>query len=255
MVIDWMLLTYVIVGFFALLGFFRGWWKEAITTFLLAFLLLLLQRPDWAQAVVDFLNWIIASIWQLVVQLFGLTTTVPFQLDATSAGTWIMILILVLVFSIFISRLVLPSHAYRIPGQYYAVSIIGRVLGLLLGALNGFLVLSLVREYLDGRALPGGVAPETEITIAGGSAFGPAATSVSIQAVNLPTVTILDSYLPWLIIGLGLLIFFAALKTRVRLLRSSAGSKIEYASPYGYRPVAVERAKPARPAPEVPGPG
>jgi hypothetical protein len=245
MQIDWMAITYLVVGFFALVGFFRGWWKEAITTFVLVFLLILLQRPDWALRIVNALNWGIARGWLFITGLLDLPTTGPIQLDPTHAGTWLLILLLALGLSGLIARMILPGATHRIPGVYYTVGFIGRLLGLLLGGLNGFLVLNLVREYLDGRALPGGTPPETEVAIAGTSAFGPASTSLSVQAVNLPSFSILDSHIPWLAIGLGLLVFFAAIANRVKVLRSQAGSKIEYRSPYGYQQLSVHP-KPAK---------
>ena len=97
MQIDWMVLTYLIIIVFAIGGFFRGWWKEAITTFFLVGLLILLQRPDWAQILIDVINQVILFIWQVVVRIFRITaTTEPFQLDASSGGTWILILLLTL---------------------------------------------------------------------------------------------------------------------------------------------------------------
>jgi hypothetical protein len=250
MEIDWMFLTYLIVGIFAAIGFFRGWWKEAFTILVLAMLMILLQRPDWAQVVIDFLNRVISTIWQFVVGLLPLTSPIsPFQFDATSAGTWIAILILLLGISALIARLALPSTTKKIPGNFYAVGLTGRVLGVFLGALNGFLILSLLREYLDGRALPGRTPPETEIAVTGSSAFGPASTSLSIQAVNLPSATIMDSYIPWIIIGLGALIFFAALKGRVKVETSKAGRKVQGVSPYGYERIEIkppEKEKPMK---------
>jgi hypothetical protein len=248
MQIDWMLLTFLFVGFFAIVGFFRGWWKEAITTFFLAVLVLLLQRQDWALAVINFLNWVIATVWGFVVRLLGLSPTDgPPQFDASSAGTWIIILILTLGLAALISRLTLPGFSTREKVTFYAVGLLGRLLGGLLGALNGFLVISLLREYLDGRALPGNIPPETEITVAGSSIYGPASTSVSIQAVNLPSFTILDSYLPWFIIGLGLLILFAALRNRVRVISSADGRKIEGTAPFGYSRIEKKPSPPERP--------
>ncbi|MBN1995679.1 MAG: CvpA family protein [Anaerolineae bacterium] len=245
MEIDWMLLTYLVVGFFAVIGFFRGWWKEAITILFLAVLLLLLQRPDWAQVVVDFINWIIAVVWQFVVNLFGLTPTIgPFQFNASSPGTWIAILLLVLGFSAVFASLILPTSLRRLPSKVYKVGPLARILGLFLGAINGFLIISLVREYLDGRALPGNTPPETEIAVAGSSAFGPASTNISIQAVNLPQFTIMDSYIPWLIVGIGLLIFFIALRNRIIISTSKDGRKVEYKLPYGYKEWMIEEKKP-----------
>jgi hypothetical protein len=189
--------------------------------------------------IVNALNWAIAKGWLFITGLLDLPTTGPIQLDPTWAGTWLLILLLALGLSGLIARMTLPGTTHRIPGVYYAVGFIGRLLGLLLGGLNGFLVLNLVREYLDGRALPGGAPPETEVAIAGTSAFGPASTNLSIQAANLPSLSILDSHLPWLVIGLGLLTFFAAIVNRVKLLRSQAGTKIENRSPYGYQQLSV----------------
>jgi hypothetical protein len=248
MQIDWMFLTYLIIIIFALGGFFRGWWKEAITTFFLVCLLILLQRPDWAQALIDIINKIITTIWQLVVRIFHLTPTGgPIQLDASSAGTWVLILLLTLAVAALVARMSLPGYTQREKGKFFAVQFGGRVLGLLLGALNGFLVVSLLREYLDGRALPGNEPLQSEISIAGGSAYGQAANTLAIQAVNLPSITILDSYLPWLIVGLGLLLFFIAVKTRFNIVSSSAGKKIVDQPPYGYK--RYDKVPPAREAP------
>ena len=231
-----MVLTYLIIIVFAIVGFFRGWWKEAITTFFLVGLLILLQRPDWAQILIDIINQIILFIWQLVVRLFRITpTNEPIQLDASSAGTWILILLLTLAVAALIGRLSLPGYTHREKGKFFTVQFVGRFLGLLLGGVNGFLVISLLREYLDGRALPGNEPLETEISIAGGSTYGQAASTLAIQAVNLPSITILDSYLPWLIIGLGILLLFIAIKTRINIVSSSAGKKIVDQAPYGYK--------------------
>jgi hypothetical protein len=253
MAIDWMVVTYLVVGFFALVGLFRGWWKEAITTFVLVLLITLLQRPDFALWLVNLINSAIAWVWEFVVNLLNLTSLGgPFQLDPTSAGTWIVILILALGFAALVSRLTLPSGTNRLPGSYYEVGLMGRLLGILLGALNGFLILNLVREYLDGRALPGSTPPETELAVSGASVYGAASNTLTIQAVNLPSTTILDSYLPWLIIGLGFLIIFAVLRTRIRVLSKNGGRKVVYTSPYGYRPVAVDAVKEKKPVIEIP---
>jgi len=234
--IDSMSLVYLVVGFFALVGFFRGWWKEALATLVLAFLMLLLQRPDWAQSFIDLLNRGITAIWRLLAKIPGVPETVPFQFEATSAGSWILLLILLLGLATLIARLALPGTTNSSSRKFYTVSIVGRLLGVLLGALNGFLIVNLIREYLDGRALPGNTPVDTEITMAGTSAFGPASSILSIQAVNLPTASLLDSNIPWLIMGIGFLIFLGALLTRVQVRKSkkSGGRKIVYTPPFGY---------------------
>jgi hypothetical protein len=244
MEIDWIYISYLVIGFFAVLGFFRGWWKEAMTSVALALLIVLLQQPTWAAAVVDLLNQAIATGLNLAARVAPIPFEVP-QIEAGRPSTWLIILLALLGLSAFIGRLILPGTANRLPGQYYAVNPIGRLLGGLLGGINGFLVLGLVREYIDGRALPGRTPPETTISLAGGSSFGTASQTLSIQAVNLPTFTILDSYVPWLIIGLGFLILFAAVWTRVRIVsKAGAGRKIAYTPPYGYTSTTVDRKKP-----------
>jgi len=256
MQIDWMVLTYLIIIVFAIGGFFRGWWKEAITTFFLVGLLVLLQRPDWAQILIDIINQIILVVWQLVIRIFRITpANEPIQLDASSGGTWILLLLFTLAVAALAGRLSLPGYPQRKKGKFFTVQFIGRILGLLLGGVNGFLVISLLREYMDGRALPGNEPLETEISIAGGSAYGPASSTLAIQAINLPSLTILDSYLPWLIIGLGILLIVIAIKTRINIVSSNDGKKIVDRAPYGYqrnekkppakeKPIKVEIAEP-----------
>jgi hypothetical protein len=250
MQIDWMMLSYVVIAFFAIIGFFRGWWKEAITLCFLTLLILLLQYPDWAQRVIDWINAGIAAIWPYLASFFSfIDGTTVFQLDASRASTWLVILFLLLGFSAFIARLFLPGTTNKVPSKYYTVTMIGRLLGLLFGGVNGFLFINFAREYLDGRNLPGNTTFPTEITIAGGNASVPAASNLSIQVVNLPNITILDSYIPWLIIGTGLLVLVAVLWSRVKwVTKAGAGSKIDYVHPYGYKPLQID--KPKKPEPQ-----
>ena len=56
MEIDWTVLTYAVIGLFALTGFFRGWWKEAVTTIFLVILLFFLQQPAIAESFVAVIN-------------------------------------------------------------------------------------------------------------------------------------------------------------------------------------------------------
>ena len=229
MQIDWEVVTCLVIGFFAIVGFSRGWWKEGLTTLFLLILFILLRQPSWAQSFIDLINRIIDAIWSLipdsVIEIFnqdivGTTAagTPPIQADANSAGTWVVILILFIATSIFLGRIWLSSPP----------TIQGSLLGLLIGALNGFFILNLVREYLDGRSLPGGetaAAASSQIVLAGNGAFAPPASSVSIQATDLPNFTILDSNIPWFIIVGGLLISFAVLRSRFKVLTNPKGMK------------------------------
>lgn len=230
MEINWTVITYIIVGYFALAGFSRGWWKEAITTVGLGVLILFLQNPPWAESVIELINQIIAAVWDVLPATIrstlseGLTTifatgeliAAP-QIDPADPETWLVILALWVGATVLIGRTSFVNQPTPL----------GRLLGAVIGGFNGLLILSLVREYLDGRALPGQVVATTsELRLVGESAFGPAASDISIQATNLPRFTILDSALPWIAIGLGVLFLFSILKTRFLLASNADGRRL-----------------------------
>ena len=250
MEINWTVLTYFVIGLFALSGFFKGWWKEAMTTVFLAVLVFLLQNPNLAQLVIETLNGIVAAVWgfipntllptvdSVLSSAFAIETRGgALQANAGDASTWLIILILIIAVATIFSRTTLPGGIIQ-SGMRYAPTPTGSVLGGLLGGLNGFLIINLVREYLDGRNLPGGLL--TEIAPAGGGgSVGIASSGVAIRAVEVPSFTILDSFLPWIIIGGGLLIFFAVLRNRVGLHSKKGFRRIDYKVPYGYKLMAV----------------
>ncbi|MDX1521004.1 MAG: hypothetical protein R3264_05220 [Anaerolineae bacterium] len=234
--INWTVVTYLIVGVFALNGFFRGWWKEAITTIFLAFLVFLLRQPGVAEAVVNTFNSIFETIWALIPNsLAPYVDTIfedilavssngePLQIDAGDGGTWLVILIIFLGVATLLSRSTLYGSR---------ITPLGGVLGGLVGGLNGFIVINLVREYLRESNLPSTPASE----IAGSQAGGIASSGVGFRAVNVPNISLLDSALPWIIIGAGVLFFFIVLNNRVSLRSDNKGfRKIEYRRPLGYR--------------------
>jgi hypothetical protein len=228
MQINWVLLTYFVIGVFALAGFFRGWWKEGVTTGGLAFLFVLLNNSQMAAELINFTNSVITAVWSLSPSTFQslfvdvLVVEVSpgraFQLDASSPSTWIWLLMLMVVFTTTLGRSTGPSSDVRS---------IARFLGGLLGGFNGFLSISLLREYLDGRFLPGdGLSSQ---------AGNIATNGVVIQATNLPTYTVMDSLMPWIIIIISLLVFLTALNSRVGLPKNRIRFwELDYRKPYGY---------------------
>ncbi|MDX1523543.1 MAG: hypothetical protein R3264_18090, partial [Anaerolineae bacterium] len=155
-------------------------------------------------------------------------------IDPTSAGTWLFVLVFFVLLATLIARSTLPNYG---PGGGYAVRPTGGLLGALLGGLNGLIIANLVREYLDGRNLPGGAGGTfpTEITQAGGASVGITSADIGIRAVELPSFTILDSFLPWIIIIIAVVIFLMAIRNRVILAKNPQGfRRIEYRPPYGY---------------------
>jgi hypothetical protein len=237
MQINWTLLTYIVVGVFILGGFSSGWWKEAIVTFFLGVMVFLLQDPALAQKFIDQLNAGLTRFWQILpasvtVSLAEALTSGrgSIQANAGSSGTWLTILLVGVVLATQIGRLALPST--------YALTAVGRLLGGTGGGVNGLLIVNLVREYLDGRSLPGHVASGVTagVQVVGGSAYGDAATAISVQAGNLPNATILDSAAPWIIIIGGVLLLAAALLNSVTVQTNAQKMrKISYRKPFGYR--------------------
>jgi hypothetical protein len=244
MQVDWTVITIVVITFAAINGLFKGWWREAITTLMLAGLLFLLQQPELANQIVTLLNRGLNALAGLYNRLLGSVmplSTETIQLGADDPLTWFVILFVTLGTASLLGRLLLPGG--RSSGGMYAVQPIGHVLGFALGAFNGYLVLSLAREYLDGRALPGNAAQTAtaatgDFTVVTSNTFGEAAKSVAVQAVNLPDVTIMDSIIPWLVVAFGAFILMAMFKTRVVFdSNPDEGRKVTSRSPYGYKKV------------------
>jgi hypothetical protein len=206
--------TYIIVGLFALSGFFKGWWKEAITTFFIALLLLFLAVPTLADWFIDTVNYLIALIWQILADA-EIIAGQPIQLDATDGNTWLIILLLFIGLSIFISRAGLPN-IIRGGGVYptYIVTPLGSVLGGLLGGLNGFLILNLARHYLEGSNLPSGNQPATEIAMTSMGSVAIASPGVNIQFTDLPNFIVFNLFLPWIIIAVIILFLFLTWRYR-----------------------------------------
>ena len=237
-VISWPLVACFAIGFFTISGLFRGWWKEALTTIVLGFFIFLLLNPDWAEAFINLINRVIATIWRfipnsiiaavnellegLIGESFG---TGPLQLDASAAQTWLLIMAVSVGFTILVGRVGLTEYP----------SVIGRVLGVIVGALNGFLILSLTREYLDGRALPGTEAPATEIPVISSNTYGPAATQLLVGITDLPVYTVLDSVVPWIVVAVGLLFLFSIIRSRVAIDSNENGRRVRAKTPAFYR--------------------
>ena len=232
MAVNWTALSLFIIGFFVLIGFFRGWWKEAITTAFLTVLVFLLAYPNMAASLINGINKVIELVWgwvpdslqQSIADLFAFDT-IP-QLDAGSPTTWMMILIVMLALSIIIGRFSLSGSGYR-------VRPLGSIFGGLLGGLNGFILMGLVTAYLQGTNLPGGGPPATEISAQSGTAV--ASSGVSIQAFNLPNFTLDQSFLPYLIIIIGIAVFIMAMRNRVNVVSKDGYRSVKARSPYGYK--------------------
>jgi hypothetical protein len=113
--------------------------------------MLMLRTPDLAQGFIDGINWFIeltwgiipASLLPVVEQVFDVPAGVVPLIDASDPGTWLIMLIFFLLLSIVIGRSSLPDHG---SGPGYEVRPIASILGGLLGGLNGFILMGLIRS-------------------------------------------------------------------------------------------------------------
>ncbi|MBI1879132.1 MAG: hypothetical protein HYR94_13080 [Chloroflexi bacterium] len=242
--INWTYLAYIVIGIFAISGFFKGWWKEAITTFFLIFLVFLWRFPPLAKLYIDLINFIlvivvnilpdnIRAIWRdfLETNLGISTVDGVIRLDAANGGTWLVILLLFIGLAIFISRAVLPS-TFRVGlKSIYRPDFKASLLGGLLGAFNGFLTISLIVGYLSGADLPGASARATP---------GAPAAGGSLQAVAVPNFTLTESFVSWIFVALALLVLVAAISNRIAVRRDKEGyTKMDITEPFGYDEIEV----------------
>jgi hypothetical protein len=130
--LNWTTVTYLVIGLFALSGFFKGWWKEAITTFFLGILVLLLRIPAVSEQVMKWVNELLQTvnvnlsdtIRNYLSTYLGISSL---QVDATQGQTWLVILFIVLVVSMVVGRLFLPGQVSG--GTTYAVTPLGSFCG------------------------------------------------------------------------------------------------------------------------------
>lgn len=242
MQIDWTALTLAVIALFAVSGFFRGWWKEAVTTAFFAFLLFMLQAPSVAETFIGLINSTISFIWRIIPDsllpmaesVFGVTSGEVPALDASNPSTWIILMIFFMLAAVIIGRFTLRSDGGK---ARYEPGPIGSLLGGLLGGLNGFIFMGLIREYMSGRNLPGGetAALSSGAAAAAGSNTATAMSEVTIQAVNLPAFTITDSFLPWVLMLFGAGVLIMALTNRTAVSNKDGFRKVSTKTPYGYK--------------------
>ena len=96
-------------------------------------------------------------------------------------------------------------------------------------------------------ALPGQAASAPAIAVVSSNSYPPPASSMAFQVTGLPNYTILDSVVPWVLIGTGLLFLFSVFKTRVGIATSKDGRKIQTKTPPFYTPPKVIKLPPPPP--------
>lgn len=206
--LDYSTFALIVVGLFALSGFFRGWWREAVSTVFLVLLAFLLTQPQQAQNLISALNNVLGSALAMIRGVAGVPQTGGTVSVASTANllnpqqrdVYILILIGAVVLSYFTGRLTLGDRE---------ITAGGRILGGVLGAVNGYLIINLFKEYVLGRFLPGGAGLISAQAVT-------APTTLAVSVANAPADTPFTAGTQMLIFGFGAVMFVLLLSTRMR---------------------------------------
>jgi hypothetical protein len=201
--IDFTVLGYIIIGLFALVGFFRGWWREGVTTIFLVLLAIILTQPAVADAIIRLTNRVLEFLKPIIT----------ISLDAGNRNIYVYALIILITLSYLVGKIGLGG---------YAVAPLGAVMGGVLGAVNGFIISSLFKEYILGRFRAG-----AEVSAAAASAD---TASVQIKGLGGPRMA---GELFWVIVFVGIVVLVLLVSTRFRLAKPKP--MIEGKAPAGYK--------------------
>jgi uncharacterized membrane protein required for colicin V production len=144
--IDYSDLLILVLAVFTFVGVMRGWYKEALTTLVVAVLAVLVWQPSIAQEIVDVINKVIKLIVMFVQAGFSLdvgkisaqTVDPGWLLDPNSYGLYTVVTVILLIGSYLIGDLSFKTR----------VTPLGRLLGGFLGLCNGYVIVSLIRQYV-----------------------------------------------------------------------------------------------------------
>lgn len=202
--IDFNTLMIVIIALFALSGYLRGWWREGITTIFLILLVIFLTQPDLARRIIEFINSLLGML-SLIVETRGsfeaqavsaaAETPPPIVLDPNDRSLYVIILVVIVLLAYFTSRITLGNRT---------ISFGARIFGGILGAINGFIAVNLVKEFIVGRFFPG-----TGLTA---QAAAPSTLSVSVS--DVPPENVFTNAPLLLVLGLGLVVLALILANR-----------------------------------------
>jgi hypothetical protein len=138
----------LVLGIFALVGFSRGWYREAITSLFVGALALLVWRPEVMELIIEQVN----ALLRFVIQLF-LSGFNPAQFSAQQVSPgWLLNSDSYRLYIVITVILVVVSYVIGERTFQGRVTALGRILGGLLGLANGYILSSLVRQYLERQA-------------------------------------------------------------------------------------------------------
>lgn len=202
-VIDYETITLVTVLLFAAVGFMRGWLKEVITTLLLILLTALLYRPELVTPIMKGINQVLNIILTAISNIPTLDVNEvaragPRQ-DVLTPENPYTFLLWSLIFLIALSYL---TGSRAIKDQ--ALTPMSRILGGLAGAINGFIAISLFKEYLLGYFQ--NLTVEQQAGKASLQAGAPPAGGFSVAVQNVPQEPFMESVGPVVLVMVAVVI-------------------------------------------------
>jgi hypothetical protein len=171
-------LTLVLV-IFGIVGMMRGWYREGVTALFVALLAILVWRPEIGDAIIAWVN----SFLRFIVAFFkaGLTfntakltasaASTSTLLDPSSYRLWIVVTVAMIGVSYAVGEATFDGK----------IAPLGRLLGGIIGAANGFVIISLTKQYLTNYwAAQGRVVTQSS--------------QVAIQMTNVPAGSFVNGY-------------------------------------------------------------
>jgi hypothetical protein len=138
----------LILAIFAFVGIMRGWYKEGITSLFVAALAILVWRPELARKIIGVINSVLKLVFSFFDASFSLDPSElsaaaknvepDLLLDPDSYRLYIIVMVSLLIISYFIGE---ANFKGKVPP-------LGRLLGGLLGLFNGFVIATLLKQYL-----------------------------------------------------------------------------------------------------------
>jgi hypothetical protein len=157
---------------FTLVGLMRGWYKEGITSLFAAILALLVWRPEVAQMLIGRITDVIKMLIVFIREglnpepqaLAGPSAGFGSLLDPTSYQIYVVITVVLLAVSYVVGE---ATFKHR-------MTALGRILGAMLGAFNGYVILSLIKQFFLNQVQAQAVGPIK-------------AEQLSVQVTDVPT--------------------------------------------------------------------
>lgn len=200
--IDYSQLSTIMIFLFVAVGFFRGFAREVFTSIVLLGLNYLIVNPSIARTVMDWANTfvklpaVVVNNPSVVANAQSLATAYGDASPVITDDNSYMFFLLVLIALLFGSYLL----GGRAIGQE-AISPLSRILGGVLGFLNGSMIISLAKDYLMGNFLKTTTAAATSATAQSAMPH-----TLAFEVNNVPAQPALTSTMTLLFIGAGVFV-------------------------------------------------